>query len=363
MLRVLLVADTHLGFDLPVRPRSDRPRRGEDFFASFRRALEPAHRGEVDLVVHGGDLLYRSRVPPRLVARALEPLLEVADRGVPVVLVPGNHERSTLPYPLFAAHRHLHVLDRPRTVRLEVRDLDLAVAGFPCERDRVAESFPQRVAACAAQGEADVRLLCLHQTVEGARVGPAGYTFRNEPDVVPGRLIPTGFAVVLAGHIHRHQVLTSDLAGRPLAAPVVCPGSVERTSFAERGEPKGFVILEVEPDRARGGRLAAVRFVELPARPMHLLELDPRGLSADALAGRIEALLSTQPANAVVSLRLLARLDPGAEAVLRVGSLRRLHPATMVVAVRPHGTALDQRPVLPLSKSSANSGVSGADDG
>jgi len=334
MLRVVLVADTHLGFDLPVRPRSDRPRRGEDFFANFRRALEPAHRGEVDLVVHGGDLLYRSRVPPRLVTQALEPLLEVADRGVPVVLVPGNHERSTLPYPLFAAHPHLHVLDRPRTVRLEVRGLDLAVAGFPCERDRVAESFPQRVAACNAQGEADVRLLCLHQTVEGARVGPAGYTFRNEPDVIPGRLIPGGFAVVLAGHIHHHQVLTSGLAGQPLAAPVVYPGAVERTSFAERNEPKGFVLLEVEPDRTRGGRLAAVRFVELPTRPMHLLELDPRGLTVGALAQHVATLLSRLPANAVVSLRLLAPPEPGADSTLRVATLRRLHQPTMIVTLR-----------------------------
>ena len=179
-----------------------------------------------------------------------------------------------------------------------------------------------------------MRLLCLHQTVEGARVGPGDFTFRPGPDVVPGRLIPAGFAAVLAGHIHRHQVLTRDLAGRPLAAPVVYPGSVERTSFAERDEPKGFVLLELEPDRARGGRLASSRFVELPTRPMLRLEVDPRGLSADALAGRIAALLSTQPANAVVSLRLAAPPEPGAEPVLRVGSLRRLHPPEMGVTVR-----------------------------
>ena len=74
-LRVLFVSDTHLGFDLPARPRVDRRRRGPDFFAGFARALEPALRGEVDVVVHGGDLLYRSRVPATLVHRALQPLL------------------------------------------------------------------------------------------------------------------------------------------------------------------------------------------------------------------------------------------------------------------------------------------------
>ena len=43
---------------------------------------------------------------------------------------------------------------------------------------------------------------------------------------------------MLAGHIHRHQVLTQDLGGRPLGAPVFYPGSVERTAFAEEGESK-----------------------------------------------------------------------------------------------------------------------------
>jgi exonuclease SbcD len=105
-IRVLLLADTHLGFDFPLRPRVKRRRRGPDFFANTREALGPARRGEIDLVVHGGDLLYRSKVPAELVRMALEPLLEVADRGVPVVLVPGNHERSAIPYPrLGGAHQ------------------------------------------------------------------------------------------------------------------------------------------------------------------------------------------------------------------------------------------------------------------
>jgi DNA repair exonuclease SbcCD nuclease subunit len=85
MIKVLLLADTHLGFDQPQRPRVKRRRRGPDFFANTRRALEPARLGEIELVAHGGDLRYRSKVPPALVSAALEPLLEVADLGVPVV--------------------------------------------------------------------------------------------------------------------------------------------------------------------------------------------------------------------------------------------------------------------------------------
>jgi DNA repair exonuclease SbcCD nuclease subunit len=95
IVRILFLADTHLGFDLPFRPRIQRRRRGVDFFDNFETALKPALNAEVDCVVHGGDIFYRSKVPARLVEMVFEPLKQVADSGVPVYLVPGNHERRS----------------------------------------------------------------------------------------------------------------------------------------------------------------------------------------------------------------------------------------------------------------------------
>ena len=336
VLRVLLLADTHLGFDLPQRPRVEYRRRGPDFFANTERALAPAHGGEVDLVVHGGDLLFRSKVGAWLVERAFRPLLEVADRGVPVVVVPGNHERSNIPFPLLAAHQYLHILDRPRTLRLECRGMAVAVSGFPCQRDRVDTVFRDLVQATDwDHAAADVRLLCIHQTVEGARVGPAGYTFRPGHDVISGRDIPAGFAAVLAGHIHRHQVLSAGLGGRPLAAPVLYPGSIERTSAAERHETKGYLTLELEPDRTRGGRLASWTFDPLPARPLVDLDLEHRGETAAVVVSRLEQSLAELDPDAVVRVWLDHDHPPEVRAVLTVAAVRRLAPPTMTVTVRP----------------------------
>jgi DNA repair exonuclease SbcCD nuclease subunit len=110
-VRVLFVSDTHIGFDWPARPRVVRRRRGDDFFQNLDRALEPAPIGEVDVVVHGGDLLHRSRVPAWLAETALAPLKHIASSGVPILLVPGNHERSRIPYFLLAVHDRLQGLD------------------------------------------------------------------------------------------------------------------------------------------------------------------------------------------------------------------------------------------------------------
>lgn len=215
----------------------------------------------MDLVIHGGDVFFRSRVRPGIVLRTFEPLKRIADRGVPVVVVPGNHERSAIPYPLLAAHPGIHIFDRPRTFSLNVRGIAVAVAGFPCERHQIRSRFAGLVEQTRWRSvSSDVRLLCAHQTVEGATVGPAGFVFREHADVIPGRAIPSGFAAFLAGHIHRHQVLTADLRGRPLAAPVFYPGSTERTSTAELSEPKGCVTLEFAPGAEGAGSVHAWTF-------------------------------------------------------------------------------------------------------
>jgi len=317
-VRILLVADTHLGFDDPARPRVQRRRRGPDFFAGFERALEPARQGQVDLVVHGGDLLYRSRVSPGLVERALAPLRRVADRGVPVFLVPGNHERSRIPYPLLAEHPHLHVFHHPHTFAVTVAGLRVALAGFPFVR-RI--DLARRLDQTGWRSQdADIRLLCLHQAVAGARVGVQDFTFRAGDDVVAREEIPKGFAAVLAGHIHRWQVLASG------ATPVLYPGSVERTSFQERREEKGYLLLRVEPG-PDGGRLADWRFVRLPTRPMRVVELDARGIAPARLANRLRAQLAACVPDAVVRINVQG-------ITLRADLVRSLAPPGMNVTVR-----------------------------
>lgn len=254
-IRVLLIADTHLGFE----------RRHEDFFQAYELALQPALQREVDLVIHGGDVFFRSHVKPGLVMRAFQPLKRIADSGVPVLVVPGNHERSAIPYPLLALHPGIHLFDRPRTISMNIRGADIAVAGFPCERDHVRYRFRELVRRTGWRSvPAELRLLCFHQSVEGATVGPADYVFRANADVIPGATIPHGFAAVLAGHIHRHQALETDLSGRRLAAPVFYPGSTQRTSAAEWGEAKGYVTLEFEPTADGSGRIRRWDFHPLP---------------------------------------------------------------------------------------------------
>ncbi len=332
-VRVLLVADTHIGLDLPLRPRVQRRRRGHDFLRNLHTALEPALDGEVDIVVHGGDLLDRSKVPEQLVQLALQPLLEAARAGVQVFVVPGNHERSRIPLRLWSVHPNLHIFHEPTTFVHALSGTRVAVSGFPCSR-RVRDEFAGLLARTGyASVAADIRLLCLHVAVEGAQVGAHNYTFRHGPHIVRGRDIPGHFAAVLAGHIHRHQVLTHDLCGRRLAAPVVYAGSVERTAFAERNEEKGYVLVEFAPTTNGLGALGKVTFVPLPTRPMVSFVLQADAFSADALRRYLCHRLAQLDSEAVVRIQLQGDLSVEAQQVLSAASLRLLAPTGMNVTI------------------------------
>jgi exonuclease SbcD len=330
VIRILFLADTHLGFDLPFRPRIQRRRRGPEFFANFKRTLLPALQGRVDCVVHGGDLLYRSKVPPRLVAMAFEPLKQVADQGTPVYLVPGNHERSAIPHSHLAEHPGIHIFDRPRTYLLRKGDFTLALAGFPFVRHGIRKDFLHLLDQTGRLHiSADVQVLCIHQSIDGASVGPAGYVFRYAPDVIKASDIPAEFSAVLSGHIHRFQVLSNDLKGKALHAPVLYPGAIERTSFAEKNEKKGYLTLELEKDGLKSGRLSRWLFHELPTRPMIQLNLHPGDMDAAKLRSYLENTICELPEDGIVKLKIHGRISQEAMTVLRAASLRSIAPPTM----------------------------------
>lgn len=302
MAEFIFFSDTHLGLDEPQKPRSSRLRRGPDFFANFHRVLDEARRRRVAGVIHGGDLFFRSKVPQPIVDRVYEDIHEFLESGIPLFLVPGNHERSRLPVSLFLAHPLLNIFHEPRTVVLPLNEGLLAVGGFPSVRNGIRDTFLANVASTGLLStKADFRLLCMHQTTEGAHVGPGHFVFRGGPDVIPLSVLPSGIDGVLAGHIHRRQIHSYPDPTTGRAIPILFPGSIERTSFAERGETKGYFLLRIGRPSTSG--CLEWEFQELPARPMVVLP-DLPAIAPHQLTDWLRQQLRNCPERAIIRFRI-----------------------------------------------------------
>jgi DNA repair exonuclease SbcCD nuclease subunit len=288
----------------------------------------------MDLIVHGGDLFYRSKIPDALIGKVFKPLLELADSGIPVYIVPGNHERSKIPATLFEQHPRIHIFDRPKTLQLKIRGRLLTLSGIPACRNGIRDKFAGLVRETSFQNHnAHFKLLCIHQCVEGARVGAHDYTFRNGPDVISGRSLPPDFNAVLAGHIHRYQMLTHDLQGRSLPAPVLYPGSIERTSFSERLEQKGFLLLEFSFSGSAHRPVLSHTFFPLPCRPMVDLLLPAAKLNGTGGEVVLKGLISALDPDSIVRLSIRGDLSPQAANLLKAERLRRIAPPSMNIAI------------------------------
>lgn len=244
-MRLLHLADTHLGAHLPAWGAPRGWHRSQDHERAWARALAPAREERVDAVIHAGDLFDRRDPNPGLVRHVGDTLADVA-RRIPVFLIPGNHDTPRLRrlFPLLPPG--LVVADEPTRVRLE----DVAIGLVPYARRP--EPWLDLLPAAVGPG---VDLLVAHQQVDGAMV--PGFTFRTgrPPGTLGPEHMPPRVSWVLGGHLHPRQVV------RVGSTRWVFPGSTERTAFSEEDETKGIALWTLE-DGVRW------QFQDLPSRPM-----------------------------------------------------------------------------------------------
>lgn len=206
----------------------------------------------------------------------------------------------------------------------------VALSGFPFTRE-VKREFPRLLQQTGWEEiQADVHFLCTHQTFEGAQVGSVDFTFREGPDNIPPEWVPEEFTSVLSGHIHRAQQLTHTLSGEELSVPVIYPGSIERTSVAERFEEKSFKMIYVWWEE--GQFFQEVETHPLPARPMIKVIVPVDDYPPDQVLVHIQGQLSLIKADAVVRVELTGQRAEHVQRSISAARLRSCAPSSMNIS-------------------------------
>jgi DNA repair exonuclease SbcCD nuclease subunit len=203
----------------------------------------------------------------------------------------------------------------------------IALSGFPFTR-KVRDKFPDLLVQTGwEEVQADARFLCAHQAFEGAQVGPSDFTFREGMDNIPAEWVPGEFSSVLSGHMHRAQQLRQTLAGGPLAVPVIYPGSIERTSVAERFENKSYNVINIhwEDDTL----IQEMETHPLPARPMVKVTVPVEDFTPDQVLVHIRSKLSLLTPDAVVRVELTGQRAEQVQRSISAAHLRSCAPGSM----------------------------------
>jgi len=342
-VRLLHFADLHIGVENYGRPdpTSGLSTRLLDFLNAFDELVDCALTERVDLVLFAGDA-YKSREPSqthqREFARRIR-RLRAAD--IPVFLLIGNHD---LPNAASRANaleifhtlelEGVYVAPKIGAFRIPTRAGDLQIVAVPWPnqsallsrdeyKNKTIEQIDRKIeeiltAEIVALGqEQDCRLptvLTAHIALSESKVKSGSekwMTVGHFPALLPSSLRPDLFDYVALGHHHVYQQLGD-------CPPIVYPGSLQRVDFGEEQDPKGFVLVDIDPSLPRGRRVVEISFREVTARRFVTVSVVPR--ADDPTDEVLAAIARADVQDAIVRLQLA--LSPAQDALLRDSDLR-----------------------------------------
>jgi exonuclease SbcD len=344
-LKILHFADLHLGVESygHLDPATGLSSRLLDFLAVFDQVVDYALTNKVDLVLFCGDA-YKSREPtPTQQREFAKRINRLASSGISVFLLVGNHDLPTAigkatTTEIFdtLAIRNVYVSSRPDIYRIETKSGSVQVASLPWPRrglllskeetknldfnqikQKLEEALTRIIGAHAAKLDPALpAILAAHVWVTGAKAGSEKMiTIGQDHTLLPGNVANPAFDYIALGHIHKHQVISTN-------PPAVYAGSLERLDFSEEADEKGFYIVEIEPDREVGKRRVSFAFHPVQARRFLTMNVNLEAGDTDPTATVLRAIAPQAEKVKDAIVRLQLSLPEEAQGLVRDSDLR-----------------------------------------
>lgn len=277
-MRLAHLSDTHLGHMRynKVVPATGINQREQDVSDAFERAVDGILEAEPDLILHTGDLFDSPRPTNRALYHAVCQIRRLVERGIPLVLISGNHSTPRLRATgsVFALLNeflpHVHAVYSSRYEKIVVNGVALHAVPHCTSQ----EALEAEIARVKPDPSARYNVALLHVGIRGFREFNYCMAEANE-QILSEAQLPAEMDYVALGHYHKHVKVQEG---------VWYAGSTERFSFREANDTKGFCIVDLAERRPH--------FHEIPIRPM--IDLDPiqaRDMDAldllDAIARRL----------------------------------------------------------------------------
>jgi DNA repair protein SbcD/Mre11 len=338
MTRLAFSADWHVDeYGSRVDPETGLSARLMDYLKTAEFVSTEARRRGAEALVIAGDLSERRHPSPWLVARIQE---AIAPGPARIVVTRGNHDNlkgGRWIGDVLARRDGWDAVDRPRVIR--IGDVAICALGHLDRHwlraqpgmekvpdaevyQALGDQFLTIARGLYAEARTDYPdaacVLVCHQTLAGAHMSETQQAFLGDLGlVVDARaLAAIGFEGIVAGHLHRHQLVLED------PCPVLYPGSIERVDFGEQNEPKGFVIADVKPGRF------SWEFVETPARRFVTVDYASDATGFPDVEGAVVRAINVEPSVAADDIHKAMELAGAWDVV----SITRLRPDAPEIA-------------------------------
>jgi len=312
-MKIAVITDIHLNktvYKVMDRNVPDLPFRNVDFIKAFQYTVDTCiNHIKPDLFVIGGDIYDKCYYPSNIVRGIFSAeLSKLTSAQIPVIILVGNHDISLKTHALKDIGelklKNIKVIDK--SAILTYKDTQLFLFPYSLEVEQkvktIKEDFLDFVKEIHAKKNDKPSIFFGHFGVSGAAINE--YSGDDEIDVVTDTNTTTtlpkkeyknrsindincddldsiGSDYVLLGDYHKHQILQTK------KCISMYPGSLEKTSFSEIDQKKGFVVYDSEVEAIKS--YGKCRFIEYPnCRPMlefrgNLIEMQNKFKKVDHL--------------------------------------------------------------------------------
>ena len=314
-MKIVHLADSHLGFSSYSRlDEYGRNRIEEMVYFGFDRAIEKIIEIKPDAVVHAGDVFHhvRPRIRPLVVFQ--RGLLRLAEAGIPVIVISGNHDApksfsQTSPFRLFEDLEGVFIAQRYRYERFEVGDHHFHCIPFCLEPGEYLAEFQKM----EKKGR-DV--LVMHGLVESLCNRKMRSVGEHE---LSDSFLKSDLDYIALGHFHGQ----SQISGNAWYS-----GSVEYFNFGEARDRKGLLQVDLETGRASG----------IAVRPRYMIDhpaIDCSGMLSQDIAGCIMDLCPEEAVRNMMVRITLKNVNRAAYRSIDQGRLSRLGSSALYFKIRP----------------------------
>jgi DNA repair protein SbcD/Mre11 len=289
-MKFIHFSDTHIGVDTigQIDPETGINRRVLDYLDTLDAIVEFAGDEKIDLALFTGDAFHTNRPNP-IYLNEFSKRISKLSRQCPVLLLVGNHDMSRMnsasAVEIYNSLKIPNVIvgNKIEFIKIETAAgvVQIITVPYPTKEllpknvamkrtDTISHLLRKNVSerlleASVGLDESLPTILAGHFSVMTAEPGiEATYFTGANAEVDLNDIFKPCFDYVALGHIHKHQNLTE---GKRNVPPVVYAGSIERVSFNEEKEDKGFVLGNIT------NKETTWEFILTDSRPYKTLEI------------------------------------------------------------------------------------------
>jgi len=271
-LQLVHCSDMHLDKNFNISNFAKAFQRKEDLNRNFSAVVQYALKNKPDVFLISGDIF--DRISPTNASRVFvtQKIKQLKDADISVFIIGGNHDvpkfgvSPSLAVDVLSSAGLATVFSRSDLIEKQLLRVDGRTV---CVSGR--SYYTQFEGANPLRGidiplDGDYNILMIHGSLQGLNVVPSSPEMASQNPFLADD-IKKGLDYLALGHFHNY------FEREHMGCTIVNPGSLEKLSWAEINDEKGFVWAELH------GSETSVEFVKVDTRPMEIQELT---LSKDA---------------------------------------------------------------------------------